>query len=171
MLKEKLRQDLKEALKEKREVEVSTLRLVLAAIFNREKEKRYKISKKEPDLTEDELIKKSQLTDEEIIELLFSEVKKRREAILEFEKGKREDLVQQSKKEIEILQKYLPKQLSEAEIKKEAMAVIEEIGAKALKDMGRVMANLMPKLKGKAEGSIVSKIVKDLLSVRREKDI
>ena len=171
MLKEKLRQDLKEALKEKREVEVSTLRLVLAAIFNREKEKRYKISKKEPDLTEDELIKKSQLTDEEITELLFSEVKKRREAILEFEKGKREDLVQQSKKEIEILQKYLPKQLSEAEIKKEAMAVIEEIGAKELKDMGRVMANLMPKLKGKAEGSIVSKIVKDLLSVRREKDI
>jgi len=164
MLKVKIREDFKKFLKEKKEIEVSTLRMLNAAIFNREKEKRYKLSKEKPELKEKDLEKESQLTDEEIVQVIFSEVKKRKEAILLFEKGKREDLAKKEKKEMEILKKYLPKQLSEEEIKKIAQEVIKKIGAKEPKDIGRVMGALMPKVKGKADGSLVSKIVKELLA-------
>jgi len=163
-LKTKLREDFEKFLKEKKEIEVSTLRMLNAAIFNREKEKRYKLSKEKPELKEKDLEKESQLTDEEIVQVIFSEVKKRKEAILLFEKGKREDLAKKEKKEMEILEKYLPEQMSEEEIKKIAQEVIKKIGAKEPKDMGRVMGQLMPKLKGKAEGGLVSKIVKELLA-------
>lgn len=162
-LKEKIQKDLIEAMKGKREIEVSTLRLLLNSIFLREKEKRYKIAKKEPEKGKEELEKESQLTDEEIIKVIFSEVKKRKEAIEEFEKGKREDLAKKERKEIEILKKYLPELLSEKEIEKMAKEVIEKIGAVGIKDMGKVMGQLMPRLKGKAEGALVSKIVKGLL--------
>jgi len=163
-LKEKIEEDLKSALKKGQRIEVSALRMLKAAIFNKEKEKRYKISKEKPEAEEKELEKESQLTDEEVIEVISSEIKKRKEAILEFEKGKREDLVKKEKAEMEILQKYLPEQLSEEEIKKLAKETIEKVGAKEPKDMGRVMAELMPQVKGRAEGSVVSKIVKELLT-------
>ncbi|KPJ57469.1 hypothetical protein AMJ49_00885 [Parcubacteria bacterium DG_74_2] len=163
-LKEKIQKSLTEAMREKKEIEVSALRLVLNTIFNREKEKRYKIAKENPEKTKEELEKESQLTDEEIINALFSEIKKRKESILEFEKGKRMDLVEREKKEIEVLQKYLPEQISEEEIKKLAQKVIEKVGAKELKNMGKVMSELMPKLKGKAEGDKIAKIVRELLS-------
>jgi hypothetical protein len=163
MLKEKIKSDLKEGLKARREIEVSTLRMVLASILNKEKEKRYKIFKEKPEFKETELEKESELTDEEIIQVLFSEQKKRKEAILEFGKGKRQDLVEKETKEMEILEKYLPEQPSEQELKKMAMEAISQAGAKELKDMGKVMANLMPKLKGKVQGGQVSEIVKSLL--------
>ncbi|MDI6602821.1 MAG: GatB/YqeY domain-containing protein [Patescibacteria group bacterium] len=164
MLKTKIEKDLKTALKEKREIEVLTLRLLLAAIFNKEKERRYKLNKEKPDLEEEELEKESQLNDDEIIEVISSEIKKRKEAILEFQKGKREDLVKKEKAEMEVLEKYLPEQLSGEEIKKLARETIEKVGAKEAKDIGRVMAELMPKIKGRADGSLVSKLVKDLLT-------
>lgn len=163
-IKEKIKKDFKKALKERKEIEVSTLRMLNAAVINWEKEKRYKLSKAKPDLKEKDLEKESQLIDEEIIEVVFSEVKKRKEAISEFEKGKREDLVRKEKKEMEILKRYLPEQLSKEEIKKLAKETIEKIGAESIKDLGRVMGQLMPKLKGRAEGSLVSKIVKEILS-------
>ena len=163
-LKEKIQEDFKKFLKEKKEIEVSTLRMLKAAIFNREKEKRYKLSKEKPDLKEKDLEKESQLTDEEIVQVIFSEIKKRKESILLFEKGKREDLVEKEKEEIKILEKYLPEQLSAEEIKKMAKEVIKKTGAREPKDMGKVMGHLMPKLKGKAEGGLVSKIVKELLT-------
>lgn len=162
-MKQRIQQNLKEALKAKREIEVSTLRLLLASILNREKEKRYKLAKEKPELGEKELQEGSQLTDEEIIEVVFSETKKRKEAILEFEKGKREDLVKQGKEEIEVLQKYLPEQLSEKEIEELARKIIEEVGAEDMKEFGKVMGNLMPKVKGKAEGQEVAQIVRGLL--------
>lgn len=162
-LKQKIQEDLKTSLKERKELEVSVLRLLNSTIINKEKEKRYKISKEKPDLKEKELEKESQLTDEEVIEVVSSEIKKRKEAILEFQKGKREDLVAKEKQELEILEKYLPEQLSEEEIKKLAKEAIEKTGAKEPKEMGKVMAELMPKLKGRADGSLVSKIVKELL--------
>jgi len=93
MLLENIKKDLVNAQKSKNEIRVSTLRMVLAAILNKEKEKRTKIAKQEKELEEKELIKKSQLNNEELIEVIFSEVKKRKEAILDFKKGKREDLV------------------------------------------------------------------------------
>jgi len=163
-IKEKIKENLKSALKEKREVEVLTLRMLLASILNKEKEKRYRIAKEKPELEEKELEEESQLTDEEIIEVISSEIKKRKEAILEFEKGERMDLVEKEKAEIGILEKYLPEQLSEEEIKKLAKEAIEKVEAKEIKDMGKVMAELMPRVKGKAGGGIVSKIVKELLS-------
>jgi uncharacterized protein YqeY len=91
-------------------------------------------------------------------------VKKRRESILEFEKGKRDDLVQKEKAELEILQKYLPEQMSQEEIKKLAQEIITKTGASEMKDMGKVLSELMPKVKGKAEGGMVSQIVKELLT-------
>ena len=165
-LKEKIEEDFKKTLKEKRKIEVSTLRMLKAAIFNKEKEKRYKISKEKPDLSGEQLEKESQLRDEEVLEVVSSEIKKRKESILEFEKGERQDLVEKETKEKEILEKYLPEQLSEEEIKKLAMKVIEKIEAKEPKDMGKVMAELMPKVKGKADGILVSKIVKGLLTTK-----
>lgn len=162
-LKQKIQQTLKTAQKEKKEIEISTLRMLRAAILNKEKEKRYKLSKEKPELKEEELEKESQLTDEEVIEVVSSEVKKRKEAILGFEKGERKDLAEKEKKELEILKKYLPEQLPEEEIKKLAREAIEKIGATEIKDMGKVMSELMPRVKGKAEGDQVSKIVKELL--------
>ena len=152
-LKGKIKQNLSAALKEKRTLEVLVLRQLLAAILNKEKEKRFK-AKEEKDI---------QLTDEEVIEVISSEAKKRRESIVEFEKGKRQDLVEKEKKELEILKKYLPEQLSEKEIRKLVEEAISETGAKEIKDMGKVMSELMPKVRGKADGSLVSKIVKELL--------
>jgi uncharacterized protein YqeY len=163
-LREKIDQDLREAMKGRKEREVSALRLLKASIFNKEKEKRYKISQEKKELKEEELEKESQLSDEEIIEVITSEIKKRKEAILEFEKGKREDLVQKEKEEIRVLEKYLPEQLSEEEIERLAKEIIKKVGAKDIKDMGRVMKELMPKVKGRAEGGLISKIVRELLS-------
>jgi hypothetical protein len=175
MLKEKIEKDFQKALKEKKATEVSTLRMLKAAILNKEKEKRYKLVKEVPELNIEELKKesesskeferKSQLTDEEITDLVFSEIKKRKEAILEYEKGKRIDLAEKEKKEIEILQRYLPEQLSEEEIRKLAKEVVEKVG---VKNMGKVMAQLMPKVKGKADGNLVSKIVKELLGSQND---
>ncbi len=163
LLEEKIKKDLNKALKEKDETARATLSLLLASLLSKEKEKRYKISKEHEELSEKELAEKSKLTDEEIIEVISSEVKKRREAILEFEKGKREDLVKKEKAEISVLERYLPEQLSEEEIKKLAMEVIDKIGATEIKDMGKVMGQIMPKVKGRADGSLVSKIVRELL--------
>jgi len=163
MVKTKIREDLRKGLKEKNALRVSVLRLLLAAIFNKEKEKRYKLAKSQQ-LKEAELAKESELTDDEIIEVVSSEIKKRREAILEYERGKREDLAEKEKKEAEILKKYLPEQLSEEEIQKLVKEVINKIGAKELKDIGKVMKEVMPKVKGRAEGGLISQSIKKLLS-------
>ncbi len=90
-LKQKIQNGLTQAVKKGDEITRSTLRVLLASILNREKEKRYKISKENKEATEKELIEKSNLSDEEVIEVISSEVKKRKDAIVEFEKGKRED--------------------------------------------------------------------------------
>ena len=163
LLKQKIQEDLKKALKENREAEVSTLRMTIATISNRETEKRTKIWKEKPESSVKDLEKDSQLTDEEILEVISSEIKKRKESILEFEKGKREDLVEKEKMETEILKKYLPEQLSEKEIKKLVKEAIEKVGAKEPKDIGKAMAELMPQVKGRADGALVSKIVKESL--------
>jgi uncharacterized protein YqeY len=162
-LKEKIEQDLKISLKEKKATEVSVLRMLLAAILNKEKKKRYKLSKEKPDFGDKELEKESQLTEEEVIEVITSELKKRKEAIGEFERGERKDLVEKEKEEAKILREYLPEQLSSEEIKKLAKGIIKEVGARGMKDMGKVMGNLMPKVKGRVDGGQASKIVKELL--------
>jgi uncharacterized protein YqeY len=161
MLKEKIEKDFKEALLKRDEREISTLRMLKAEILKQEKEKRYKKSQERG--IEADLEKESVLSDEEIIGLILREIKKRKEAIFEFKKGKRSDLVKKESQEIEILKRYLPEMLSEEEIKKMAKETIEKVGAKNIKDMGKVMRELMPKIQGKAEPSLVSQIVKNLL--------
>ena len=163
-LKGKIQNELQEAVKNREELKSSVLRLLLSAIFNKEKEKRYKLSKQKPEFKEKDLEKESQLVNEEVIEVISSEIKKRKESIELFEKGEREDLVEKETKEKEILEKYLPEQLSEEEIKKLAKEAIERVEAKEPKDIGKVMAELMPKVKGRADGGLVSKIAKELLA-------
>ena len=164
-LKEKIQKDLNETVKKKEELNSLVLRTLSAVILNKEKEKRYKLTKERPELKEEELEKESRLTDEETIEVIFSEVKKRKEAALEFEKGERKDLAEKEKRETEILAKYLPEQLSEEELKKLVKETIEKVGAKELKDTGKVMQELMPQVKGRAEGGTVSGIAKELLGI------
>lgn len=104
------------------------------------------------------------LEEDEVISILAKEVKQRRESILEFEKGNRQDLVDQCNAEIEILLKYLPQQLSEEEIKQIVRESAEELGANSIKDMGKVMSAVRPKVVGKADGKLVSEIVKEYLN-------
>ena len=163
-LKEKIKIDLDKSLKTGEKLTLSTLRLLFSAIGNKEIEKRTKTVKKEKDLSEKELIKKSQLEDSEIIQLILSEIKKRKEAISLYQQGNRKDLVDKEEKETEILKKYLPEQILDGELKKITKDTIEKVGASSLKDMGRVMKELMPKIKGRVEGSKVSQVVKELLS-------
>ena len=108
MLKQKIQQDLNQAVKKKEEIRSSVLRMVLAVILNKEKEKRFRASKEKTDISEQDLQKESQLTDEDTIEVIFSEIKKRREAILGYEKGGRKELAEKEKKELEMLREYLP---------------------------------------------------------------
>ncbi|MFH1656421.1 MAG: GatB/YqeY domain-containing protein [Candidatus Nealsonbacteria bacterium] len=164
MLKQKIKDNLSESLKNKDELTRSVLRLVLSAILNKEKEKIYKISQEEAELNEQEIVKKSNLTDEEVLEIIFSEAKKVKESILEFEKGGRNDLVEKEKKDLEILQRYLPKQMSSDEIEQIVKIAVEKVGASEIKDMGKVMAEIMPKIKGKADGNKVNRIVRELLN-------
>ena len=103
------------------------------------------------------------LDDDQVIAVLSKEVKQRRDSIIEFEKGNRPDLVEQTKKEVDILLDYLPQQLTEDEIQEIVRAAVIEVGANSMKDMGKVMAAIQPKVKGKADGKLVSQIVKGQL--------
>lgn len=161
MLKEKIKQDLFKATKDKEEINCLVLRQLLAAVLSKEKEKRYDLSKQ--NLTEQELEQKSCLSEEEVISIISNEAKKRRESIQAFEKGNREELAKKERKELEILEKYLPEQLSEQEIEKLIKEAITKTGAQEIKDMGKVMAELSPKIKGKTDGGIVSRMVKEIL--------
>ena len=172
------RLDIQEALKQsmlkKDELRTGTLRMLLAAVANKEKEKRYKVSKAEPTLLEQELQAKSALSPEELQDTVSSEVKKRREAIEGFEKGGRKEQAEKEKQEMEILLFYLPAQLSGDEIRqlvKDAIVSLREMSRRDTKtgtlgpqDLGKVMGALVPQTKGKADGNLVSKIVKELLS-------
>ncbi len=161
-LEQRIKKDLKKALKEKKELKTSVLRMLNSSLHNKEIEKKTRLRKS--DKEDKDIEKKGQLTEEEIIEIISSEAKKRKEAISQFEKGEREDLAGKERKELKILKEYLPEQFSEKDINKLAREIIEEVNAEGMSDMGAVMGKLMPKVKGKAEGDKVSKIVKELLS-------
>lgn len=144
-LKERLMSDLKTAMKNRDKVRKDVVTMVRAAVKQREVDERI------------------ELDDEGIIDVISKQVKQKKDAIEDFRKGSREDLVQLTEKEIEILMEYLPRQLSEEEIDEIVRAAINEVGANTTRDMGKVMANVMPKVKGKADGSLVNKIVKQYL--------
>ena len=146
MLKEKLQQDLKDALKSGDSRKRMVLGMVIAAVKNKEIEKR------------------SELGDEEIVAVIASEIKKRRDAVAQYEKGGRPELAEQEKQEMDILMGYMPEQMPEEQIREEVKRAIVETGAKDIKEMGKVLQVLMPKVKGKADGQLVSQIVKEELS-------
>ncbi len=164
MLKQEIKISINDAMKAGDQVLVGTLRMVMAVIATKEKEKRYKISKDKPELKEEELVKESELAEEQVIDVISSEIKKRKDAIVLYQQGNRPELAEKEQKEIDILKKYLPEQLSGEELKKLVEESITSTGAKEMRDMGKVMADLNPKIKGKADGGEVSKIVKELLS-------
>ena len=145
-LKERLQEDWKQALKSKDKFKADTISMAKAAVLQVEKTDGVK------------------LEDQQIIEVLSREVKHRREALLEFEKGKRQDLVDQTNNEIEILLSYLPQQLTEDEVGEYVSQCIQEVGANSIKDMGKVMAALKPKVVGRADGKVVSQLVKEYLN-------
>lgn len=163
MLKEKLQQDTKKAMKSGDALGRLVLSLVISAIKNKELEKRTKLSKTDEPLSASRLTL-SELTDEEIIDVISYEVKKRKESIESYEKGGREELAQKERDELTILMKYMPEQMSEDAIKEEVKKAIAEVGAKDMKDMGKVIGAVMAKVKSKADGSLVSKLVKEELS-------
>ena len=162
MLKEKLQAEVKDALKSGNALKRTVLGSVLSAIKGRELDKRGKLSKTESDQTKLEEL--SKLNDEEIVEVLSSEIKKRKEAIELYEKGVRPELVAKEGDELNILMEYMPEQMSEEDVRNEVKKSISETGAKDIKEMGKVLGLLMPKVKGKADGQTVSRIVKEELS-------
>lgn len=155
-LKERLQDDLKAALRAGDERRKLTLRMVLDAVHKAE------IPSHEEFAKGDEVVHKL-LDDQGVLRVITSEAKKRREAIAEFEKGRRTDLAAQEKEELAILLEYLPQQLSEEEIAGMAREVIAGLGVQGMTQMGQVMKELMPKIQGRAEGSTVSGVVRRLL--------
>jgi uncharacterized protein YqeY len=147
-IEQKLRDDLKTAMRERDDMRKTTIRLTLAALKNAQ------------------VAKNAGLTEDEEIAVLSRETKQLRDAIVEFERGKRGDLVAESTAQIEILQEYLPQALSEQEVIELARAAIAETGAATPKQMGQVMRVLMPQVRGRADGKVVSQIVSALLAGR-----
>ena len=146
MLKEELMNELKDAMKEKDEIRKNTVQMVRATILQIEKDTGNNVE------------------DNKIIEIIAKEVKGKKDVLVDFEKGGREDLVNQTNREIEILQKYLPKQLSKEEIKADVQKVIQDVGATSMKDMGKVMGIASKKFAGVADCKTISEIVKKLLA-------
>ena len=112
----------------------------------------------------EEINKKHELTDEEFVSVISKQIKTRKESILEFEKAGRNDLVEKTSKEVEILNKYMPEQLSEDEVLKIIAEAFDEVKPTGQSDMGKLMGFVNPKLKGKADMSFVSKTIKDKLA-------
>ena len=162
MLKDKLQSEVKEALKSGDSQKRTLLGMVLSSIKNRELEKRGKIIKTEPDMAKAD--EQSKLNDEEVIEVLSSEIKKRKDAVAQFEKGGRPELAEGEKQEIEMLMAYMPEQMSEEDVRNEVKKAIVETGAKDMKEMGKLIGAVMAKLKSKADGQLVSRLVKEELS-------
>lgn len=149
MLKQQFRDELTKSMLARDTEQTAILRLILSAL------KYYEIQKGGAGY---------EATDEDVIAVIQKEVKQRKDSIEQFSAAGRQDLVDKEQKELERLEKYLPEQMSEEEIKKLVAEAIAQTGASSLQDIGKVMGALMPKTKGKADGSIVSRIVKEELS-------
>lgn len=147
-LQEQLVNDMKESMKSGDSVKVSTIRMLKAAIKNKEIEKggtSYKLS------------------DKEILEVIATAIKQRKDSIEQFTKGHRLDLAEKEKKELGILQAYMPPQMSDEDVKAEVKKAIAETSASSQKDMGKVMKVLMPRIAGRADGAVVNRIVRELI--------
>ena len=140
-LKEKLMEDLKQSMKSKNKVKKNTVTMVRAAIKQREVDERIELS------------------DPEIVDIIAKQIKQKKDSISDFEKGNRQDLIDLTNEEIQILLEYLPPQLSDEALDLIVKEAIESTGAQSKKDMGKLIAFIMPKVKGKADGKHVNQIV------------
>lgn len=145
-LKDKLMDDLKTAMKDKDTVRKNAVQMVRASVLQVEKDN------------------KITLDDEGVIEVVAKEVKKRKDVLPEYEKSGRQELIEELNKEIEVLMAYLPQQMSEEEIEALVLDAIAQTEAKSMKDIGKVMAVIMPRTKGKADGKVINQFVKKHLS-------
>ena len=144
-LKDRLTDDLKEAMKNKEQVRKSVVTLIRAGIKQCEVDTR------------------QELTDEDIISLISKQLKQRKDALSDFEKANRIDLIEQTNQEIAILENYLPEQLDDVELKEIITKVVEEVGATSMKDMGKVMAKTISLVQGRADGKRINAMVKQIL--------
>lgn len=144
-IKERLKSDMIESMKAKEKERLETIRFLMAAI-----------KKVEVDTRKD-------LDDAAVIAILNTSIKQRRDSIEQFRNGGREELAQKEEAELKLLQTYLPAQLSRAELEQLVVEAVKAVGATGPKDMGAVMKALMPKVAGKAEGSVISEVVKSKL--------
>ena len=141
-LKDNLLKELKEAMQAKDTIRKDTITMLRAAILQIEKDTQ------------------KELSEDDMLAIVAKEVKKRKESLTEYEKAGRDDIVENLNKEIKILEVYLPEQLTEDEIRELVLAAIKEVGAESPKDMGKVMQNVRAKTQGKADGKVISEIVK-----------
>ena len=145
-MKQKLMDDLKQAMRGGDKVRLSVIRLVMSAIKNTE------------------IARRADLSDADILGVIAKEVKQRQESIEAFKQGNRHDLVAREEAELAILQEYLPEQMTREEIIAEARRIIEEVGAQGLSDKGKVMPKIIAQLKGRADGREINAVVTELLS-------
>ena len=145
-LKQKLSDDLKQAMKSRDEVKCSTLRLLISAINNAE------------------IARRAALDDVDILGIIAKEIRQRQESIDAFKQGNRQDLVAKEESEMVLLQAYLPQQMTREEIIAAARQIIDEVGAQGISDKGKVMPKLIAQLKGKADGREINTVVTELLS-------
>ena len=145
-LLEEITQDMKKAMKSKEKDRMQVLRLLRS------------------DLKKAKIDKRGDFTEEDAQQVINKAAKNRRESIESYKKGDRQDLVEEEQKELEVIEEYLPEQMSDDEIKEIIDQVIEETGASGMQDMGKVMGTIMPKVRGKADGSKVQAIVRSKLA-------
>ncbi|OGR89311.1 MAG: glutamyl-tRNA amidotransferase [Elusimicrobia bacterium RIFCSPLOWO2_01_FULL_59_12] len=148
-LKTRLTDDLQAAMKQRETVKVSTLRMLIAAIRNKEIEK------------------KKTFADGDVQEVIQSEAKSRRESVEQYRNGHRADLADKEESELKVLLAYLPEPMSESQLRELAQGALKEVGAKGPQDMGRVMSALMPKIKGRVDGKQAQQAVQQLLSATK----
>lgn len=146
MYQELIRKDMKKALKEGEKLKLSTLRLLIASIINEEKKLQEEIN------------------EQQFFKVLNREIRMRKESITEFKKGGREELVKKEMKEKEILESYLPKQLTPDELKTMINSIIDVVEAKNVRDLGKVMGKIMPQVTGRADGKVIKDLVFKALS-------
>ncbi|MDP4009001.1 MAG: GatB/YqeY domain-containing protein [bacterium] len=156
-LSDRIKEDLKSAMRRRDTVLMGALRMLLSSLQQKEKDKHLLFAQEGKTDSAD-------LTDEEVQLVVASEAKKRREAIEGFEKGGAQDRAQQEKTELACLVCYLPEQMSEDEIRAIVKEAVEKTGVTSMKEIGKLMAELMPRVKGRADGSVVNNIVREILS-------
>lgn len=160
-LKNKINEDINFAMKSGSNDIVDALRFLMSAIKNKELEKRSRLSKEIKQ--SDELLRLSELADEEVVAVIISEIKKIKESISQYEGGGRKDLAEREKKGLEILKKYVPEEMSGEELRSVVKKKIAEFGGATVKDFGKIMGFVMSDMKGRAGGDMVKKVIEEEL--------